>query len=146
MSRPVLVVLLLTFVALVAATLWVPKRFAQNWDLTASSLNVLGYPGNAGVSVREWRIGPAQLGATPPRIWTWAWDSRLHSGDLRTAYSGQTLWAIQAVITPKGAVPSWRFMLDWPLWLATQAIILVLGGLLALALHTRAKRRSVDAN
>ena len=97
MKRPAVLVLLLTIVALVVASLWVPCEVSR---------------------------GPA----FPVVEWTWLWnitDGWFASSEPRAPIG------LRIEIMPG--------------WLAVQlGLILAVGGLLALALHLRARRREED--
>ena len=103
MRRPVLVVLLLTFVALVAATLWVPCRDIQE---------------------------PLRR---PGAHWRWITDIGGFDPPLFHARTGETEGARRV------------FELHAPMLTFEYALILAVGGLVALALHTRGRRRDAVA-
>ena len=125
MKRPVLVVLLLTFAALVVATLWVPVVPA--W--TSSGARAV-----------------APFPMTRDRTWIPVWE--LESPGVPTGVVSYVLPGSSELGAYKMGPRQERHepgRIVW-LWLvAESALILAVGGLVALALHTRAKQRSVEA-
>ena len=107
MKRPAVLVLLLTFVGLVAATLWVPCH-PIHW--------------------RSWTTAP------DPIYWAW-------TGNVWWSEPGATFYrGVGVAVIPSDSLHKIWFLDRW--WLATEyALILAVGGLLALALHLRERRR-----
>ena len=123
MKRPAVLVLVLTFVALVAATLWVPVE--PRGTITRAQTPDGGFDFRLQFANHsmEWERIDRVLESDPPaKLW--------RAGRLP-----------DDVLVFKNEPPVVR---RW-LLAFTGALILTIGGLLALALHTRATRRSARA-
>ena len=134
MKRRAVLVLLLTFVALVVATVWVPITPRASITLIPRLDGGQGYQfdsDHAAPSLEWERVDVVARGQDP-------WHSYAHGR--RTGKRDFAPGEGRKVVVRWGP-PRFRPLLFGGIVTA----ILAVGGLLALALHTRAKRRSVEA-
>lgn len=128
MSKSVRLTLIATLVALAGATSWVPKQPGTNyWVLAMGSDSA-----PMRLEVAEWRAQPGAPGAG----WTWLWNDELANASEIARAAG-----VEVDIVPIGAAPMVGKVVDWPLAAVAPTMILLLGGMLALVMHTRERRR-----